>query len=100
MNEFDENVDYKFIIPEDDSQRVDIQILTGEYAGVVYNYGKVSFDEDVENDQAFLNFEFDVVDDLGMSLDTHEFKTFIGDILTGILMKQMSLMQDRETYEN
>lgn len=92
MNDIQEDIDYKFLFSEEEdfSEFAKIQLLTGEFSGVVYHYGKVSVQEDKENDQAFLNFEYDVVSDNGLSLsESHDFKEHIGNILVGIISKQM-----------
>ena len=62
----------------------------GEFEDVVYYYGKVQIKEDEINDQASLNFKFQVdkgnekysINELNESV---EFKTLIGDILADLL---------------
>lgn len=101
MNKFKEGVDYVFIIPEDDGISVDISLISGEFAGVVYSYGKVSFDEDKENGEGYLVFDYELVDSNGFeSLETNEsFKNFIGDILIGIVSKNLEENKsDSEVY--
>lgn len=54
--------------------------LTEEpYKGIMYVYGKVSFDE--ENDIGRLKFEYEIIDDADLDYDVKEFETYIGKIL-------------------
>jgi hypothetical protein len=98
MSEYKEGVDYVFVIPEDDNNSVDIRINSGEYFGVVYNYGKVSVEEDRDNDQAYLAFEYNVVDPNGIEdIESNiGFKNHIGDILSTIMVKNMNMEKDSE----
>jgi len=93
MIEYKENDDYVFVIPENATTNVDIRVNSGEYSGVVYNYGKVSVEEDEDNDQAYLLFEYDIVDSNGFELleSDDKFKNHIGDILTTIMVKNMNM---------
>jgi hypothetical protein len=80
-----ENIDFKFIV---DDSIVTIELLDEKYSGVKYQYGKVEFDEDEENDQCYLNFNYDVVDSNGLELDNDdEFKNYIGTILVSCVSK-------------
>lgn len=93
MSDYKENVDYVFVIPEDTTTNVDIRVNSGEYSGVVYNYGKVSVEEDKDNDRAYLLFEYNIVDSNGFELleSDDNFKNHIGDILTTIMVKNMNM---------
>lgn len=85
------NVDY-VLIDSDDGETTGIGIQTGKYAGVLYHYGKVRISE--EGELARMIFSYTIVSSPTFSIDelTHdeEFHTFIGDILTDILMTQES----------
>lgn len=90
MNELKEGVDFSFDITEGLSSNVRIKLLKGDFEGVVYSYGRVSVEEDEKNDQAFLNFDFDVIDNNcieGIENDIL-FKNHIGDVLTSIVLSQ------------
>jgi len=91
MSELKEDIDYKFLTTDSDNTFVNIELISGEFQGTVYRYGKVSFDEDGENDSVSLVFGFDVVDDNGnFDLESNpEFKNHIGDVLTTILIKNL-----------
>lgn len=97
IEKYKENVDYLFDAEtEDDSGLINIKLLGGEFDGIVYRYGKVSVQEEEEQEQAYLTFEFDVVDPNGKeSLEENmEFKNHIGDILQNIMMKSVESNQN------
>lgn len=96
MNDlFQENVDYIFKNAEDDSGLMNIKLVSGDYDGVEYRYGKVSAEEDKETDQAYLSFEFDVIDPGENNLleENMDFKNHIGIILQNIIMKSIETNQ-------
>lgn len=95
MTSYEEGDFYSFI--DYGKYGVGVEILKGKYKGVVYSYGKVSFEEVDGN--GVLHIEFEVVDPGGyvpqdLKGDS-DFIIIIGDILTGILMKQGENGQDR-----
>lgn len=96
--EYKEFVDYNFSVPEsdDNSGLINIKLASGDYSGVEYRYGKVSIEEDSERDNAYLTFEFDVVDSNEKENleEDMQFKNHIGDILTSIMMKNIDLQQN------
>jgi hypothetical protein len=84
-----EGIDYKFI-DFTDSELTGIQILKGEYAGVVYHYGKVRVKE--QGEMGVLEFGYTLVNpgkhDIDQLQNEENFVTIMGDILTEILTKQ------------
>lgn len=92
---FLENVDYVFKNAKDDSGLMNIKLVSGEYVGVEYRYGKVSVEEDKESDKAYLLFEFDVIDPAENDLleENMDFKNHIGVILQNIMMKSIETNQ-------
>ncbi len=93
MNNIVEGYDYKFVIPEDDGISVNVELLSGEYTGVVYNYGKVSFEEDEEGQQGYLVFEYEIIGSENESLkEDDNFKNHIGNILSTIITKNLENM--------
>jgi hypothetical protein len=90
MNELKEGVDFSFDLSEGLGNNVRIKLLHGDFSGVVYSYGKVSVEEDEENDRAYLNFDFDIDDnnDIEGIEKNIDFKNHIGDILTSIVLSQ------------
>ena len=87
MSDIREEVDYTFIQSEDDSSLANVKLISGEYEGIVYSYGKVSVEEDEENDTAYLSFAFNIVDPNGFDNieENLEFKNYIGEVLTTIM---------------
>lgn len=92
MSDIVEQVDYTFIPSDEDSSLANVKLISGNYDGVVYSYGKVSIEEDEEKDQAFLSFGFNVVDNNGIfGLEENlEFKNYIGEVLNAIMTKNLS----------
>jgi hypothetical protein len=84
-----EGEDYKFV-DFTDSDITGIMILKGDYAGVVYHYGKVRVKE--QGEFATLEFGFTLVNsgkhDIDLLQNEDNFVTIMGDILSEILMKQ------------
>jgi hypothetical protein len=83
------NVDY-VLLDSDDGAKTAVGILTGRFAGILYHYNKARLTE--EEDHARMTFSYTIistptilVEDL---IQDQEFQTFIGDILTDILMSQ------------
>jgi len=83
-----EGEDYKFI-DFTNSDLTGIMVLKGEYAGVVYHYGKVRVKE--QGEFATLEFGFTLVNsgkhDIDLLQKDEEFVTIMGDILSEILTK-------------
>jgi len=96
-----EGVDYCYIFPDNDKESIHIRLLSGQYEGVVYKYGKVGVVE--EDDKAYLQFNYDVIESSieGIEEDTN-FKNAIGDLLTHLMTKQLnnegSVDEDRTDY--
>jgi len=63
-----------------------IKLTEGAFEGIIYAYGKVSFDPDEKNDSLHLKFEYEILDrgDKGMT-DMKPFESYIGDILQELL---------------
>lgn len=73
-----------------DSEITGIQILEGEYASVVYHYGKVRVVP--QGEMGVLQFGYTIVNpgkhDIDDLTKDENFSTMMGDILTSILTKQ------------
>lgn len=91
MIDFKKEVDFRLLIPEEDNDSINIQLLTGEYSGVVYSYGKVSVKEIEEDEHAELAFEYDLIDSNNIENleDNPAFKDHIGNILVSIIMENI-----------
>ena len=81
------NIDY-VLIDSDERDITGVGIKTGRFAGVLYHYGKARINE--EGEFARLQFSYTIVSSPTIPIDDliidEEFHTFIGDILTDILM--------------
>jgi hypothetical protein len=78
-----EGIDYCFIFPEKEKDQAYIKILSGDYTGTVYKYGKVSFKE--KDDVGHLQFNYTVLESPVMKpkkLNKDQaFKNFAGNFL-------------------
>lgn len=85
------DVDYRILIPEDTSAPVSVELLSGDYKGIIYNYGKVSAEEKEEEEQASISFEYELVDSKGFENleEDINFKNHIGNILVSIVMNNI-----------
>lgn len=63
-----------------------IKLTEGAFEGIIYTYGKVTFDEDEANDKIHLRFEYDIIEynDKGLT-DKAPFEQYIGDILQELI---------------
>lgn len=84
-----EDIDYKYLIPENDPEMVHIELLTGPYIGVVFKFDKVKFEE--ENEEMYLQFSYNVIQyGILTNLETDmDFKNYIGELLVEIMSKNM-----------
>jgi hypothetical protein len=84
-----EGEDYKFI-DFTNSDITGIMVLKGDYAGVVYHYGKVRVKE--QGEFATLEFGYTIVNpgkhDIDLLQNDDNFVTIMGDVLSEILTKQ------------
>lgn len=95
-----ENEDYRFI-DFMDSELTGIQVLKGEYAGVVYHYGKVRVKE--QGEMGVLEFGYTLVNpgkhDIDALQNDEGFVTIMGDILTEILTRQANEQTRKDDTE-
>jgi len=89
--------DYQLVPPSDGEVGDKYKLLTGPYAGTVFRYGGIKFEE--RNDQLHLLFNYNVIDSdkkKGLfsakkknPLDSDaEFKNYIGDLLYQMLCEK------------
>lgn len=82
-----EGLDFNYIVNDKDEEYIHIQLLTGPYAGVIYRYGKVGFEE--KNGQLHLQFDFNVIQSPNVKASKLEkdstFKQHIGDYLISVI---------------
>jgi hypothetical protein len=97
--------EYVFVEKED-SELYSLKVVQGPYNNVIYTYGSVTIEEDVENDLARLKFNYHIeeapapysIKELEESI---EFRDYIGDILTEILEDQTAQIGNaRHTDDN
>lgn len=69
-------------VPSPDSDVIVIRINEGEYAGVSYTIGGVSFPD---NDAGILKFDYTIVD--GAVANKEAFEIFIGDALVEMIIE-------------
>ena len=80
------------MVEKEDMDYYGFKIEDGEYKDVIYYYGEVKIEEDVENDKAVLNFNYQIdkgneqynIEELQ---DSIKFNNLMGDILAEILDK-------------
>jgi len=72
-----------------------IKLTEGAFEGIIYTYGKVSFDE--KDDTLYLKFDYEILDsaDKGM-IDMKPFEAYIGDILQELL--RQGVAENNLTY--
>lgn len=103
MNEelLQENVDFKFYALDDAVNSAAIKILNGIFEDVSYMYGSVNIDEDKENDQCYLIFDYEILDPASHNEESltndANFKDHIGNVLKSIISN--SLAKEKEIYE-
>lgn len=80
-----------------------VRLDESEYVGVVYRYGEVKFiGEDTEGN-GILNFEYEVIEDMGISpkeLTSKEFESILGDILTNLIQEAVELKDEKNREGN
>jgi len=84
-----EDIDYTYLLPENDPVAIHIKLLTGPYVGVIFKFNRVKFEE--ENEEMYLQFSYDVIQYTNdKDLDTDiDFKNYIGKLLIEIMSKNM-----------
>jgi hypothetical protein len=89
VNKLQHNIDY-VLIDSDNGKKTGVGILRGEYAGILYHYGKVKITE--EEMFARMTFDYTIVTTPKIAVEElmkdDGFLNLIGDILTDILMNQ------------
>lgn len=61
--------------------------LTDEpYSGIIFQYGRVEFIEDPENDRLRMKFDYEVLDKNNKEFQPEPFERYIGDLLTQLVM--------------
>lgn len=96
---------YKVLEQKDEDSTATILITEGKFEGFAYNYGVVKVREDEETDQAFLSYDYnlleapesyEIVDEFK---DKEEFEQLIGDILVDVIATSIE-MKDADRNED
>ena len=62
--------------------------LTDEpYKGIIFQYGKVSFDADEENDKLHLKFEYEILERANKVFKPEPFEKYIGKLLEELIIQ-------------
>lgn len=79
--------DFEFVDFPEAADIVGVKILDGKYAGVIYYYGKVKLIPREEPNAFVLSFDYTLYEiPMYQVIQDEEFKQYIGDILSVILM--------------
>lgn len=88
--------DYVFKIPhtvleqEVDGEKVyAVRLQEDPFRGIIISYGRVSFDEDEENDKLSISFEYDLLEDNDQEYDVKEMEAHIGELLQEMIVFEM-----------
>jgi hypothetical protein len=67
-----------------------IELTTGPYKGVIYNYGVVKFEENEEKDLAEMKFDYTIYENPNdIEGDKKDLIDVMGDVLVEILAKEL-----------
>jgi hypothetical protein len=90
------NNSYTFVENATEQDSWHVKIKEGDYAGIIYQYGRIQVKEDFDTESAKLQFQFNIKkipDELGMEsedlLEDETFMNLLGDILTHIIEDAM-----------
>ena len=88
----------KYVVVENRKDGMDaIKLLEEPFSGIIYTYGRVSFDEDEANDKLTIAFEYDIIDKAGKDFGSMEpFENYIGNILQELIHE--GIQQNNLTY--
>jgi hypothetical protein len=70
-----------------------IKLLEDPYSGIIFTYGKVSFEEDDANDHLKIKFDYDILYDPldeRKGSDPKQFEQYIGDLLQELLHEELA----------
>ena len=80
-----------------------LQLTEGEFSGIIFSYGRVSFDEYYENNKLKVNFDYEIHDDNNLVFDKQEFEKELGDFLMELIVwgtEQNNIVYTGGTDEN
>jgi len=76
-----------------------ISILEGEYEGLHFHYGTVTFNER-EDDTIEMKFNYNILRKPDGFEDTDSFKTFAGDLLVRIMEEELPSLAQEGSYDD
>jgi hypothetical protein len=62
-----------------------LMLTEGEHSGIIFSYGRVSFEEDKENDKLRVKFDYTIHEQEPESLDKVAFEKELGDFLMELM---------------
>ena len=63
-----------------------LMLTEGEFSGIIFSYGRVSFEEDKQNDRLRVKFAYTIHEEEPENLDHEAFKNELGDFLMELMM--------------
>jgi hypothetical protein len=82
------------LLDEDSNGNQLIKLLSNEYSGIIYTYGRVRLLE--EDDRLRVQFEYDIHENPVDDVDPSKFRNHIGDILIDLL--EENLLKNNVVY--
>ncbi len=86
---------YDFVPDKKDKTLECVRILEGKYKGMIYQYGTASFEENNNEDNALLSFNYRIVESVE-DVDPDELQEILGDILVDILDEHVEELEGKE----
>lgn len=67
----------------------EIKINEDPFKGIKFNFGKVQFLPDEDDDKCTMSFDYDIIDDNGISYNKKDFEQYIGKLLESIIEESL-----------
>lgn len=67
----------------------EIKINEDPFKGIKFTFGKVQFLPDEDDDKYTMNFEYDIIEDNGISYNKKDFEQYIGKLLESIIEESL-----------
>lgn len=108
MSEYEEDVYYKIIDPEngyEEGSLATIELIEGDFAGTQYSYGNVSFEEEKENNDLIVSFDYTIHTSNGEGILSEDstkdkFDSEISNVLNSIILSAIKTDMDSKTDES
>lgn len=98
------NEDYRLVLVEKQKENslANFEILKGKFKGVIFETSDLQIEEDEQNDQAYLRFNYDVIfdNDHENLTENIEFKTIVGDVLMSVVMDAVENSNENRTDDS